>query len=74
MDQLDLAVARQMAAERHEALVREAERRRLHRERAAAQSQPTAPTHGPVPAAPRLSLRAWLASHLHVALHRPAAR
>ena len=73
MDQLDLAVARQIAAERQSNVIRAAEQRRMLSERAALHPEPVvAPT--PAGTTPRLSLRGWLASHLHLALQRPAAR
>lgn len=71
MDQLDLAVAMQAAAERHRTTIREAERRRMLNERTTEQPRATvtAPT---APTAARAGVRSWLAEHVHISHRSPA--
>lgn len=75
MDQLDMAVGAQLAAERQARVIRDAEHRRILRERAAAQPKPlgTAARSRRSPA-PWSALLAWMTAHLHVATRRPVAR
>lgn len=71
MDQLDVAVFRQRAAEQQRNVMEAAEQRRMLRERAAAQPKPSPGTYVMVPDEPRPSLRAWLTGHMpHFAFHR----